>query len=59
MIAIVGHLVIKLIRSRMQFQHPVQTPARFIEHVGDAVGTRLAQVVNAICKLRRAQSISH
>src|SRR5262249_46399085 len=42
-IAIVGDLVIKLIRRGMQLEHPIQSPTRFVEHVGDSVRAGLAE----------------
>jgi hypothetical protein len=37
-IAVIGDLMIKLVGRGMQLEHPLQTPARFVEEVGDAVG---------------------
>ena len=51
-IAIVGHLVIKLIRRRMQPQHPIEPPPRFVEQIGNAIRHRLPQLIHPIRKLR-------
>ena len=45
MVAVVGDLVIELIGRRVQLEHPLQSPARFIKQVRDAVGLRLAEGV--------------
>ena len=43
MIAIVGDLVIELIRRGMQLEHPVQAPTRFVQEICNAVGAGLAE----------------
>jgi hypothetical protein len=37
MIAIIGNLMVELIRRGMELEHPLEPPTRFVQQVGDAV----------------------
>ncbi len=47
-VPVVGDLMIQLIGRGMEFEHPVQSPARFIEQIRNAVGAGLAERVELI-----------
>src|SRR5205814_5550203 len=55
-IAIIGDLVIKLLRRRVQLQHPIQAPFGFVEDVRDAVGAWLAESIELVHGLKRDKS---
>ena len=42
-IAVVGDLMIKFSARRVQFQHPFESPTRFVENIGNTVRARLAK----------------
>ena len=46
MIAVIGNLVIKLIRRRMKPQHPIQTPTRFVQQIRNPIRHRLPQRIH-------------
>ena len=52
MVAIVGHLVVKLVGRRVKLEHPLEAPARFVEQVGQAVRARVALGVDAVGEAR-------
>ena len=49
-VAVVGHLVIELIRGRVEFEHPLDPPLGLIEHVGRPVRSRPSSRVDAVGK---------
>ena len=49
-ITIICDLVIELAGRRMKLEHPVQTPARFVQHVCDTVSPGLSQPIEVVTK---------
>jgi len=49
-IAIVRHLVIELGGGGMEAEHPLEAPARLVQHVGETVRAGLAEAVHAVAE---------